>query len=101
MTQPSSESVLRELWRVVEGRKQEKPAGSYVAALMEAGHEAISAKIIEEAYELIHAAGEDPPDRMAITHEAADLLFHLLVLLSANDVNFEHVERELTNRFGK
>jgi phosphoribosyl-ATP pyrophosphohydrolase len=90
--------ILHQLAAVLESRKRLRPAGSYTVELLAAGHHAISAKIIEEAYELIAAAGEEAPGDVA--HEAADLVYHILVLLTAADVPWTDVERELQTRFG-
>jgi phosphoribosyl-ATP pyrophosphohydrolase len=90
-------SILRQLATVLDGRKRLRPAGSYTVELLDAGHAVISAKIVEEAYELIAAAGEESNE---IAHEAADLVYHVLVLLTAADVSWDDVERELQTRFG-
>lgn len=101
MTTPAVESALARLAALVEHRQQERPVGSYTVELFDGGHTVMSSKIIEEAYELIEAAGGDEPvDRMAITHEAADLVYHLLVLLASVGVSWQFVERELMERFG-
>lgn len=103
MNDVTTGTVLSRLMAVIEQRRRDRPAGSYTVELLEGGSPVLSAKVIEEAYELVAAAAEsegDVPSRMAITHEAADVVFHLLVFLAANDVAWLDVERELTNRFG-
>lgn len=101
MTTPAAESALMRLAALVEHRQQERPGGSYTVELFDGGHTVMSSKIIEEAYELVEAAGgEEPVDRQAITHEAADLVYHLLVLLTSVGVSWQFVERELMERFG-
>lgn len=101
MTSPAGESALTRLAAVVEQRLKERPGGSYTVELLDGGHPVMASKIIEEAYELIEAAGgEEPVDRQAITHEAADLVYHLLVLLTSVGVSWQFVERELLDRFG-
>lgn len=101
MTTPQPESPLMRLAAVVEHRLKERPGGSYTVELFDGGHPVMASKIIEEAYELIEAAGgEEPVDRQAITHEAADLVYHLLVLLTSVGVSWQFVERELLDRFG-
>lgn len=91
-----------ELWSqleaVIADRIRQKPAGSYVAELVDGGHAAMASKIVEEAYELIEACAED--DAAQKTHEAADLVFHLMVLLAANNIGWHDVEAELSRRFG-
>jgi phosphoribosyl-ATP pyrophosphohydrolase len=99
MTGP--DSIVARLADVIASRKRERPGGSYTVELLDAGHAALSAKVIEEAYELIAAVGDDQtPDRAAVTHEAADVVYHLLVFLAACDCNWSDVERELEQRFG-
>lgn len=94
-------SVLRQLASVLESRKRLRPPGSYTVELFDAGHATMSAKIVEEAYELIAAVGEaDDSPSGDIAHEAADLVYHVLVLLTAVDVSWDDVERELQTRFG-
>lgn len=91
-------SILARLVEIIEQRNRERPVDSYVARLLDQGHALISAKVIEEAYELIEACGDD--DSSNRVHEAADLMFHLLVLLSHAEVAWPDVERELARRFG-
>ena len=88
--------VIDRLERVVESRLRERPAGSYVVTLLDGGEPALAAKLREEADELARAAG----DAAATAHEAADLLFHVLVLLGARRVRFADVCAELERRFG-
>ncbi len=99
MTTPSEAGdVWRALETVVQDRLRKRPTGSYVVELVDGGHAALSSKVIEEAYELIEACGGEEP--AAITHEAADLAFHVLLLLQANDIAWSDVEGELSRRFG-
>ncbi len=92
----SSFEVLERLEEVIDQRRREKPSGSYVVELLSGGEPAIAAKIREEAAELIDAAG----DSEATVHEAADLLFHTLVLLGARKVPLREVCVLLEKRFG-
>jgi len=87
--------VIERLERVIQGRVRERPAGSYVTRLVEGGEPAIAAKVREEAAELCAAAGEGES-----AHEAADVLFHVLVLLGLRGVPFAAVRAELERRFG-
>lgn len=101
MNEPAN--VLRELARVVQSRHDNRPAESYTTQLFEAGHSTISAKVIEEAYELIATLGEDETgsaQRAETIHEAADLVYHVLVLLTSAGVDWTDVEQELVRRFG-
>jgi phosphoribosyl-ATP pyrophosphohydrolase len=90
--------VLDRVYAVICERKRARPPGSYVAQLLEGGVGAIGAKVREESAELLDAvAGSDPAQ---IAHEAADLLFHVWVLLGAVDVAPGQVYEVLERRFG-
>lgn len=90
--------VLEEVFAVIEERKETLPDDSYTASLFlhERGEDAILEKLGEEATEVILAAKNDDSNELA--HESADLLYHLLVLLSAKDVSLDVVCEELENR---
>ncbi len=88
--------VLDELFDVIEERKESAPEGSYTASLLEAGRERISQKVIEEAGELALAGMGNDGEHLA--REAADLLYHTLVLLSAAEVPPHRVWEELRSR---
>ncbi len=85
-----------DLWRVVAQRALERPAGSYVAKLLDDGVATVARKVGEEAVETITAALAESDDRLA--EEAADLIFHLYVLLAACGVDLARVEEELAAR---
>jgi phosphoribosyl-ATP pyrophosphohydrolase len=69
--------------------------------LLDGGVSAIGAKVREEAEEVVAAAAESGPGAHAhIVHEAADVVYHLLVLLAFSDVSLAEVEAELGRRFG-
>lgn len=93
-----AEDTLSRLTSLIAERKRLRPEGSYVVSLFDGGHEAIAAKVSEEAAELIEAAGED--DLKHTAHEAADLLFHVCVLLENSGVTLDQVTSELESRFG-
>lgn len=90
--------VLEEVFAVIEDRKETLPDGSYTASLFlhERGEDAILEKIGEETTEVILAAKNN--DQEAIAHESADLLYHLLVLLSAKEMSLDVVCEELEDR---
>jgi len=90
--------VLDRMYAVIQERKRERPPGSYVVQLLDGGIGAIGAKVREESAELLEAAGR--PDTAHIAHEAADLLFHVWVLLGAVDVAPAQVYEVLERRFG-
>jgi len=84
-----------ELWRTVVERVRERPEGSYVASLAEAGVERAAQKLGEEAVEAAIAATAGD-GRLA--EEVADVIFHLYVLLAVAGVDIDAVERELVSR---
>jgi phosphoribosyl-ATP pyrophosphohydrolase len=94
-------SILAQLMAVVADRKANPPAKSYTTSLFAGGVEKIGGKITEEAGEVVEAAGE-PGDagREHLVREAADLIYHLLVMLAARDASLADVEAELAKRFG-
>jgi len=82
----------------VASRKRSPSARSYTTRLLESGPAGIGAKVTEEADELVRAAVGEADDR--VVAEAADLLYHTLVLLQSRDVPLSRVEGELARRFG-
>ncbi len=87
---------ISELERVIEQRKAAVPGESYTARLYAAGRSKIAQKVGEEAVELAIAGVQD--DRKRIVAEAADLIYHLLVLLRSHDITFSDVVQELRQR---
>lgn len=104
MTQDSS--IFTQLMAVIEDRKANPSDKSYTTKLLNGGAEKIGAKITEEADEVITAAGEFQPDTNNaaphdhLSHEAADLIYHLFVMLAHRDVRLVDVESKLADRFG-
>jgi phosphoribosyl-ATP pyrophosphohydrolase len=94
--------IIEEIMAVVADRKSNPPTErSYVAGLLEKGPSKIGAKILEEAGEVASAALEtDSQARAHLVHEAADLVFHTLVMLGCKDIGWNEVEDELARRFG-
>jgi phosphoribosyl-ATP pyrophosphohydrolase len=90
--------TLARLEATIAARAGADPASSYVAGLLAKGPSRIARKLGEEAIETVIAALDE--DRGALTAEAADLLFHLLVLLAARDVPLADVLAELDRREG-
>ena len=84
-----------ELWRTVVERVRERPEGSYVASLAEAGVERAAQKLGEEAVEAAIAATANDG---RLVEEAADVIFHLYVLLAVAGVDIDEVERALAAR---
>ena len=94
-------SIFTRLMAVIEDRKAHSPEKSYTTRLLQGGVSKIGAKITEEAAEVVEAASEpDPAGRDHTVLEAADLLYHLFVLLALRDIPLARVEDELARRFG-
>jgi phosphoribosyl-ATP pyrophosphohydrolase/phosphoribosyl-AMP cyclohydrolase len=88
--------VLSRLAQIIASRKEKTPEGSYTAELFKAGAQKIGQKLGEEAVELAIAAQYS--DAQRCTEEAADLVYHLMVLLASKDIGMEQVETELEKR---
>jgi len=90
--------TLEKLESTILARRNADPASSYVASLFMKGMPKIAQKLGEEAVETVIAAMKG--DAGDVTAEAADLLFHLTVLLAAAGVPFRDVLAELERREG-
>ena len=90
--------ILEKLERVVASRRGEPTDRSYTSRLFSGGVPKIGGKVTEEAGELVAAAAAESDER--VVSEAADLLYHMLVLLAFRDVPLASVEAELSRRFG-
>ena len=88
--------TLTRLARTIAQRAADRPAGSYTVQLLDAGMARISQKVGEEAVEVVVAGNTEDEGRLA--SEAADLLYHLLVLLQARGVSLDRVWDELESR---
>jgi phosphoribosyl-ATP pyrophosphohydrolase len=86
--------ILDEVFAVIEDRKGRPKKGSYTSKLLASGK--ARDKVLEEAQELVDAAEEGV--KKEIVHEAADLMFHSMVLLSEKGVKFDDVMEELERR---
>lgn len=89
-------AVLGELEGIIAARELERPEGSYTTYLFDKGVDKILKKVGEEAAEVIIAAKNRSADELR--YEAADLLFHLLVLLREQKLPLDAVLSELQNR---
>ena len=87
---------LEELYRVIESRKHERPKGSYTSYLFEEGIDKILKKLGEEASETIIAAKNE--NQQQFVGEVSDLIYHLLVLLSAKNTSLDEIRLELARR---
>ncbi len=89
-------TFLNELDNLLETRFKDRPEGSYTTSLFDAGVDRIARKIGEEAAELIVAAKNQ--DNEECRNEAADLLFHLMVLCRSQGISLADVEAVLKDR---
>jgi phosphoribosyl-ATP pyrophosphohydrolase/phosphoribosyl-AMP cyclohydrolase len=87
--------ALPELERTLADRKRERPAGSYTVTLLD-DPPLIGEKVMEEAEEVARAAREETDDR--VDEEAADVLYHLAVLLRSRDRDLADAEEVLLGR---
>jgi phosphoribosyl-ATP pyrophosphohydrolase len=92
------DDILDTLEATIRVRKGADPTSSYVAKLFGKGRAKIAQKVGEEATEVVIAAVSETPQ--ALTGEAADLLFHLLVLLADAGLSLDDVRAELRRREG-
>lgn len=97
-TEPNQLKFLTDLERVIADRRANPTGDSYVAKLFAKGLNKIAQKVGEEAVETVIAAKDDDPD--AFKNEAADLLFHYLVLLNAKGARLDDVVAILRERHG-
>jgi phosphoribosyl-ATP pyrophosphohydrolase len=88
--------TLNDLYETILARKTADPSSSWTAQLLAKGPEKCAEKFGEEAIEAIIEAVKD--DKAALTSEAADVIYHLLVMLAARDVPLDDVLAELTRR---
>jgi phosphoribosyl-AMP cyclohydrolase / phosphoribosyl-ATP pyrophosphohydrolase len=92
-------AFLAKLERVIDQRATQKPEASYTARLLEKGIAKVAQKVGEEGVETALAGVAEDTDK--VVEEAADLLFHLLVLLRARGVPLRDVVRKLESRHAK
>jgi phosphoribosyl-ATP pyrophosphohydrolase len=91
--------TLADLGRIVDERASAPASESYTARLIAGGPGLAAKKLGEEAVEAAIAAAERDRDRL--TAEAADVLYHLLVVLKSADIPIEEVMAELERRTGQ
>ncbi len=94
-----ADAVLGRLAATIAARRGGDPAASHTAALLARGPGKCAEKFGEEAVEAIVAAAAG--DRVAVVAEAADVIYHLLVMLAARDVAWSEVAAELARREGR
>jgi phosphoribosyl-ATP pyrophosphohydrolase len=90
--------VIDEVFAVIEDRKERLPEDSYTASLFthEKGEDAALEKLGEETTELLLAAKGNDDGELA--HEAADVVYHLLVVLAMHDLTLADLRAELATR---
>ena len=88
--------TLTELLAVIKSRRDADPSLSYTAKLIHGNDDDAYKKLVEEATELVMALKDDDHDH--IRYEAADLLYHLLVVLERNGISPEELAGELKAR---
>ncbi len=85
-----------DLWQTIADRAANRPRGSYTTELLDAGVGACARKVGEEAVELAVAALDESDDR--VLEEAADLVYHLYVLLAARGLDAAQIDDVLRAR---
>ncbi|MCA9213629.1 MAG: phosphoribosyl-ATP diphosphatase [Planctomycetales bacterium] len=95
-------AVLDALMQTITDRRDNPPERSYTTSLFNGGVAKIGAKITEEAAEVVEAAAEGTDSKAIehLTYEAADLIYHLFVMLRYRDIELSDVTDELKRRFG-
>lgn len=88
--------TIRELYEIIESRRNSDESTSYTRQLFDRGLDRIIQKVGEESVEVMIAAKNNENDKFI--GEVADLVYHLLVLLVAKDVKITDIERRLQER---
>jgi len=91
--------IVERIFEVVKERIRNPTEKSYVSRLTAKGEDAVLQKIGEEAVEIVLAAKED--NAKEITHEAADVLFHIMVLFAQKGIKLTRIFEELERRHKK
>ncbi|MFB6146851.1 MAG: phosphoribosyl-ATP diphosphatase [Halobacteriaceae archaeon] len=91
------DGVIEELWAVIEDRQERRPEGSYTASLLDGEtDDSPLEKLGEESTELLLAAADGDGEEVAA--EAADVVYHLLVVLADSDADLDDLRAELERR---
>ena len=96
LSEELNEFSLEGLYELLEGRKKERPEGSYTTYMFDKGIDKILKKVGEENTEVIIAAKAD--DKAETIYELADLAYHAMVLMVEMGISVEDVHRELASR---
>ncbi len=89
--------TIRELYEIIESRRNSDESTSYTKQLLDRGLDRITQKVGEESVEVVIAAKNDENDKFI--GEVADLVYHLLVLLVAKDIKITDIEKRLQERY--
>ncbi len=89
--------TLDQLWAVIQDRRLNPREGSYTSSLFARGISEIAKKVGEEGVETAIASLAEDDGR--VLAEAADLIYHLMVLLASRNLHWAQVEQELASRF--
>lgn len=89
--------TIRELYKIIESRRNSDESTSYTKQLLDRGLDRIIQKVGEESVEVVIAAKNDENDKFI--GEVADLVYHLLVLLVAKDIKITDIEKRLQERY--
>jgi phosphoribosyl-ATP pyrophosphohydrolase len=90
--------MIQRLYEIILDRKMNPKDGSYTNALFDGGRDRMAQKVGEEAVEVVIASGGGAAGKQRLVEESADLIYHLWVLLAANDISLAEVEAELEQR---
>ena len=99
--QRMADDILDRLMSQLHQRVSDLPEGSYTTKLVRGGIPKIAEKILEEAHEVIEAAGEpEEAGKLHTIRESADVLYHLWVLLATRGITVDDIRNELLRREG-
>ena len=87
---------VKDLYKLLEGRKADMPEGSYTSYLFEKGIDKILKKVGEECTEVIIAAKAE--DKAETVYEIADLMYHVMVMMVEQGISVDDVMEELASR---
>ena len=93
-----SPNIINEIFEVIQDRKNNPDDKSYTSKLFSQGNDLISQKVIEELCELIVEFNSNNQNDTRIVEEACDLLFHLMVMISYKNIEFNALSEELEKR---
>ena len=97
----NKKSFIYELENIINQRIDQSDESSYTFQLISSKSGLMAKKLVEESAELAVASLVQPIKREELLWEAADLMYHLLVLMRANDISFDDLSNELESRHHK